>query len=679
MSPTERLEFLEHFAFNNIDITEIKEKAKKMIKETSISHSKTLGNLEFSDKLIKESKKPEEVLFPIKCSEENREKAIKNEEIKLKNSQIITKRLEKEIKNIEEKINNFNIFNTMLKEKEINLSKIKQKILNLDEELKNSSETFIGKEKLDILKKDLNFIVSQKEFITLKTKFEENEQKLSEMKQKEFEEREEKIVKIKSDLWTSLTKSEIDEQISFWEHLVNLQKNLQKLKKNYIIIDDDPSERLEKVKFEINSLTIKLKLQQQAYTCPHCSKKVRLDSSVLKKYEDDYVDLDYIKNQIESLKKEEKILSPKLQKFLEMKDTKQKIFLIEKEISENLNHDDVIDNFDKELEDWVNYKRDNFNREKVLEKLELEKVNNIFSSSIQIIEKTNKDMKKKIDSFNFDYKTVITITEEEIRNLINLHSLILNNIQKTKQNIEVLEEEKRTEEKVINEILSDEKITNINLETLVKDIAQKTEEIKLNEEKRDKSTEILKKIEKFKEYEKELLNYEKLFKDKKELEGREIKDRKRYASACLFRDKIQEAESVAIGNIIDNINTHAQMYLDTFFPDNPISVKISAFKETKSTKETKPSINLVIDYKGMEHDITMLSGGELSRVVLAFTLALAEIHNSPLILLDECTSSLDQELTGSVIEGLKENFNDKLVVLIAHQVVQGVFDKIIKL
>jgi ABC-type transport system involved in cytochrome bd biosynthesis fused ATPase/permease subunit len=75
----------------------------------------------------------------------------------------------------------------------------------------------------------------------------------------------------------------------------------------------------------------------------------------------------------------------------------------------------------------------------------------------------------------------------------------------------------------------------------------------------------------------------------------------------------------------------------------------------------------------------MLSGGETSRVILAFTLALAEIHNSPLILLDESTASLDQDLTSSVITGLKENFSNKLVVLIAHQVVQGVFDTVIKL
>ena len=102
---------------------------------------------------------------------------------------------------------------------------------------------------------------------------------------------------------------------------------------------------------------------------------------------------------------------------------------------------------------------------------------------------------------------------------------------------------------------------------------------------------------------------------------------------------------MAITNIIDTINTHARGYLDCFFVDNPISVQLVPFKETK--KITKPCINMIIEYKGMECDLTMLSGGELSRVVLAYTLALSEMFNTPLLLLDECTSSLDQDLTNA--------------------------------
>jgi ABC-type transport system involved in cytochrome bd biosynthesis fused ATPase/permease subunit len=81
----------------------------------------------------------------------------------------------------------------------------------------------------------------------------------------------------------------------------------------------------------------------------------------------------------------------------------------------------------------------------------------------------------------------------------------------------------------------------------------------------------------------------------------------------------------------------------------------------------------------MEADLSMLSGGELSRVNLAYTLALGEIFNTPLMLLDECTASLDQELTSVVIEGIKENYAGKMVIVVAHQVIVGLsFDREIK-
>jgi len=53
------------------------------------------------------------------------------------------------------------------------------------------------------------------------------------------------------------------------------------------------------------------------------------------------------------------------------------------------------------------------------------------------------------------------------------------------------------------------------------------------------------------------------------------------------------------------------------------------------------------------------------------------MFSSPIILLDECTASLDQELTSEVIEAIRENCKGKLVLLICHQVVKGVFDKVI--
>ena len=55
------------------------------------------------------------------------------------------------------------------------------------------------------------------------------------------------------------------------------------------------------------------------------------------------------------------------------------------------------------------------------------------------------------------------------------------------------------------------------------------------------------------------------------------------------------------------------------------------------------------------------------------------MFNTPMLLLDESTASLDQEATTAVFDSIKENFKGKMVLIIAHQVIQGVFDKIIKL
>jgi len=86
-----------------------------------------------------------------------------------------------------------------------------------------------------------------------------------------------------------------------------------------------------------------------------------------------------------------------------------------------------------------------------------------------------------------------------------------------------------------------------------------------------------------------------------------------------------------------------------------------------------------IDYKGMDADLSVLSGGELQRVVIAYNLALSELFAVPMVLLDECTSNLDQELTEIVVNGIKQNCKGKTMIMIAHQVVSGIFDNIIEI
>jgi DNA repair exonuclease SbcCD ATPase subunit len=120
-------------------------------------------------------------------------------------------------------------------------------------------------------------------------------------------------------------------------------------------------------------------------------------------------------------------------------------------------------------------------------------------------------------------------------------------------------------------------------------------------------------------------------------------------------------------------------YLEKFFPDNPITVEIRPFKETKK-KEIKNCIDIVVGYKGENIDIESLSGGEYDRVVLSIVLSLNNIFGSELLMLDESISSLDDDASKNILYTLKDDFSDrKLVVMVSHQTEHGLFDKIVQL
>jgi DNA repair exonuclease SbcCD ATPase subunit len=161
------------------------------------------------------------------------------------------------------------------------------------------------------------------------------------------------------------------------------------------------------------------------------------------------------------------------------------------------------------------------------------------------------------------------------------------------------------------------------------------------------------------------------------LKERESLSSKRYSSSLLLKQSILEAESIAVTNIVNNINTNASIFLEHFFPVNPIVVNIVCFKEVKNN--SKPQLNVEVLYKDMMCDLSTLSGGELSRVILAFTLSLADLYQSPLLLLDETTASLDEELTTIVFETIKEHFRNIPILSISHQCTEGIFDTVLKI
>jgi DNA repair exonuclease SbcCD ATPase subunit len=143
-----------------------------------------------------------------------------------------------------------------------------------------------------------------------------------------------------------------------------------------------------------------------------------------------------------------------------------------------------------------------------------------------------------------------------------------------------------------------------------------------------------------------------------------------------LKQVISKSESEVIDAKIEDISTLVNVYAEHIFSD-PITVELKTIKKS-STATEKVQIQLEVFYKNMQCDISLLSGGEQARLNLAFILAFAHVFQSPLLLLDECTSNLDQELTEVVLEHIQSVGITK-VILIAHQVVEGNFGQILKL
>lgn len=143
-----------------------------------------------------------------------------------------------------------------------------------------------------------------------------------------------------------------------------------------------------------------------------------------------------------------------------------------------------------------------------------------------------------------------------------------------------------------------------------------------------------------------------------------------------LRQTALNLETFFLESTIDTINQAIEQILPDIF-DDPISVRINLFKESKSTKRTRICFNLQINHRGASYDsITQMSGGEGDRVSLAVILALNRINNSPFLLLDETISSLDSDLKEKCIKIIRESvIRDKSIITVAHDCVEGYYDK----
>ena len=659
MNSTDKLRFLEKFAFENCNVSLLKHEIKTKLKKLNQDYLKFSTELE-SFETIKKQYDSLEKIKKLPCFDQINES-------KLKEYILEKDKLLEMIHRFEYKITDIKRTKDELKESLSMEDKFNSDITK-SEKIMNSIQ-LKSSDYINECKSKLNFLIKEKRWVQLS----KDKTKLHHMKNSEMKSNHKKIQELDLVLWKEYSKDEIEEILLEQHELLTDVKKVQSLDmkikkyKNFQNTCD-----ICKLTNDIQEINKNIE-QLYTYSCPHCEKKVYLHNHKLHKLIDDSIKTPV---GIDILKKRLKILEEK-------KDTwttnHRYIKLYEKEKKQitSVYEDDIHKENTNEIMDYINelkkYKQQQLHNESIKSTLQHNIKHNIYSSSILHFE---------------------THIKKESMFFKNHNSV---------SKYEHLESELYYSKEIEDETskINKKKLLGID----IKRLQDRLKELRFqNEKKRDKISHLVTYIDKIESLqikhhriEKQIndfhkckllkAKYEHYMSEKTKLDilNKKISRNEKVLSNLSndiilykqYQDSILESESLSVSYIVKELNRHVQIFLNQFFTTDILNIQLRTFKESKKMK--KPSLNIELQYKGCKTNLASLSGGELSRINLAFTLAFSEIYNFKFILLDECTSSLDETITNDIIDVLQEHFSEKLVILIAHQVVTGQFDKIISL
>lgn len=140
-----------------------------------------------------------------------------------------------------------------------------------------------------------------------------------------------------------------------------------------------------------------------------------------------------------------------------------------------------------------------------------------------------------------------------------------------------------------------------------------------------------------------------------------------------FQKYFNETRTNVIMYTLDSINSLIKKYIDGFFEN--YNIQLSFFVNDKDC------IDIHIEYDHANPaDLSILSGGEYDRIVLAIVLAFAEFYKLPLLLLDEILSSLDLHTLQYVMTHIHKCWpENQAIIYVGHQMISGNFDHLIEL
>lgn len=663
LSPTEKISYFEKFLFYDIDLPFIKETNKIMLREAEDKLTGTESRYECIQKAFKTNVRPKRVHNP-KVNMETALSTHKTYQSKL----VILDKKERELQQKLYATQNFDNLMTCYQESMSEQLKIKNSLTHI---------TF-NQDSFNHLKKQLEICLQNKDYFKLKSQLDIDCKTLEEMKIQEMKAMELALSELV--IWDqySLEKCDsiIKEDIETIRMLDDIEKLQIKLEVNKISQEEKNASRikLEELKHQLDKDVERFKNYKKIYECPNCNEKLQLkNDQLIRDHSEKIDDIDLVQKNITSL---QMLMNKEEKKYNELK-SKEIIYLSALAEYNNLIIDPlpIKKDVEKEYNDILSYRLKHLKIEEESKMYKEKIAKKIFTRTIINYEK---DIIKRQDILKNMCVENIDLDETNIRKLLQIRTeekFLFDDNCKKKEQVEIqinkIKKQIEVEEAKYKLKFQYQKQENIKSEIdKCKErqilVHNKVEQIEILIEQIKEYTNYCQKEKEWKEKETEMINIKK------------IRDQETIESIALrtLKSKILEAENLAITNIIETINIGAQEYLDTFFVDYPIRVELLPFKET--SKVLKPQINIKITYKEMDFNINMLSGGELSRVILSFTLALNDMFKAPILMLDECTASLDQEMTELVIEGIRRN-NKKLILIIAHQAVEGCYDLVIPL
>lgn len=670
LSAMDKLVYLEKIIFQQIPIQEIKTNLKNATKEVENQLLVKKSETNTIDTFLSEIHIPDELLNRSFSDEkfESLKQCYSQTQIRLEKSRTCRIRADA----IQSQISQFNTLIQTLQETEYQRLQEKLEYTQKLEKLKDTKEEIHLYNKYALrLEKQQKLDVIQNELIekqALYTTIVKNERDMIEQK----------IYELESEMEKYQTTEEYQTEIRRLEKIQQKQTQLNSVQSELdsLVLPaslssftiQELSQNLMSIEDQLRKFSRILQEIDTSYECPNCNSILKLQNHTLieNPIEMDRTDciqkITYLQeqkrqytdwhSQLQEFYKKQDYLSLKiknLQSEIDYTIPKQSVDVLKQELIELTSKNRVLDRYYDELDAIV------------------EKYDSLKKQIDSLEDRSSKlkgellDMIQVPDTLNLtSVQTLITEYQYQQQMRVKYQSLL----EKTNHHLEVSEQNR-----LKHQSLKEQKEEEYK-QIFVEDEDELGEQLKILKQ----SIEFESELQRY-QTSKELLTKYMLQKSENTIEIKELENQ--LVNYMRLKEKIAESESIALTNLIQTVNTNVQLYLDAFFEKEPIQVTLSAFKMVKDTKKTQ--LNLVVHYKGNQIELSNLSGGEYDRVVLAFTLTFAELTHSPLLLLDECVSSLDQENAENVFDCIKSHCKNKLIVLIAHQIVTGMFDEIIQL